>query len=60
MPNSLPAGTRISFNPEITLNVEALGSVGQATYTNNSDSSDFGIGEEEILVQLTLLLRVLS
>ena len=55
MPNSLPAGTRISFNPEITLNVEVSpGSVGQATYTNNSDSSDFGIGEEEILVQLEL------
>jgi hypothetical protein len=55
MPNSLPAGTLISFNPEITLNVEVSpGSVGQATYTNNSDSSDFGIGEEEILVQLEL------
>jgi hypothetical protein len=55
MPSSLPAGTRISFNPEITLNVEvSAGSSGQATYTNNSGSSDFGIGEEEILVHLKL------
>ena len=44
MPNSLPAGTRISFNPEITLNVEVSLVPLARPLTSNSDSSDFGIG----------------
>jgi hypothetical protein len=55
IPDSLPNGTSISFNPEITLQGElSLGSPSKATYRNTITSSLFPLSETETSVDITL------
>jgi hypothetical protein len=56
-PASLPAGTEISFNPEIVFDRElSVGSPVTARYTNNSSSSSLPAGENDnVSVTMTIV-----